>query len=154
MSIINPNNLSPRDLVASWGSNFVNNTTSAFDRMRLQDYIRLVVILGGYALLRPYLMKLGSKMQNKAHEADALDNGAEISPNELRGKIEIPGVEDESEDEEDGDGVGTGKSGDWGRTARVRQRKFIREALEREEARLRESVEEEEDKDIAEFLVD
>ena len=95
-------------------------------------------------------MKLGAKMQTRAHEKDSAEGGesAEVHPNELRGKIAIPGV-DESEDEED-----ESAPGDWGRAARLRQRKFIREALEREEARLRDEAEAESDKEIAEFLVD
>ncbi|KAF2190817.1 DUF1531-domain-containing protein [Zopfia rhizophila CBS 207.26] len=139
-------------LLSTWANNFTRNTSAAFAQMRLQDYIRLIVIIGGYCLLRPYLMKLGAKMQTKAHEKDAVEGAgeAEIHPNELRGKVEIPGVEDSDEEEEDEEA----KPGDWGRNARVRQRKFIREALEREEQRLRDEQEAESDKDIEEFLVE
>ncbi|KAF2865339.1 protein trafficking Pga2 [Massariosphaeria phaeospora] len=137
------------ELLTTWKGNFARNTSAAFDKLRLQDYIRLVVIIGAYALLRPYIIKLGGKLQAQQHERDAADNGAEIHPNDLRGKIEIPGLgdSDEEEDEEDT------QPGQWGRNARVRQRKFIRDALAKEEARLAEEQEVESDKDIEEFLI-
>lgn len=135
-------------LLSTWAGNFQRNTSSAFAELRLQDYIRLVVIIGGYCLLRPWLMKLGAKMQTKSHEADSADTGL-MNPNELRGKVEIPGVDKDSDEEEEGEGT----AGNWGRNARVRQRKFIREALEREEQRLRDEAEAESDKEIEEFLI-
>ncbi|OCL12124.1 DUF1531-domain-containing protein [Glonium stellatum] len=137
-------------LLSTWAGNFQRNTSSAFAELRLQDYIRLVVIIGGYCLLRPWLMKLGAKMQTKSHEADSADTGL-MNPNELRGKVEIPGVDEDSDEEEEEAAAGT--AGNWGRGARVRQRKFIREALEREEKRLREETEAESDKEIEEFLI-
>jgi hypothetical protein len=135
-------------LLSTWAGNFQRNTSSAFAELRLQDYIRLVVIIGAYCLLRPWLMKLGAKMQTKSHEADSADTGL-MNPNELRGKVEIPGVDEDSDEEEEGEGT----AGNWGRNARVRQRKFIREALEREEQRLRDEAEAESDKEIEEFLI-
>jgi hypothetical protein len=135
-------------LLSTWAGNFQRNTSSAFAELRLQDYIRLVVIIGAYCLLRPWLMKLGAKMQTKSHEADSADTGL-MNPNELRGKVEIPGVDEDSDEEEEGEGT----AGNWGRNARVRQRKFIREALEREERRLRDEAEAESDKEIEEFLI-
>lgn len=93
-------------------------------------------------------MKLGAKMQTKSHEADSADTEL-MNPNELRGKVEIPGVDEDSDEEEEGEGT----AGNWGRNARVRQRKFIREALEREEQRLRDEAEAESDKEIEEFLI-
>lgn len=93
-------------------------------------------------------MKLGAKMQTKSHEADSADTGL-MNPNELRGKVEIPGVDEDSDEEEEEEGT----VGNWGRNARVRQRKFIREALKREEQRLRDEAEAESDKEIEEFLI-
>jgi hypothetical protein len=137
------------ELLATWAGNFSRNTSEAFSRLTLKDYIRLIIIMGGYALLRPYIMKIGAKLQMRQHEKDAATGMGEIHPNELRGKVEIPGLDEETDDEDD-----ESAPADWGRTARVRQRKFIREALEKEEQRLREQFEAEDDKDIAEYLVD
>ena len=138
-------------VLKQWADNFVHNTTSTYDKMAAKDYIRLVIIIGSYLLLRPHLLALGAKMQARAHEKDAVEStDAEIHPNELRGgksKIAIPGV-DESTDEET-----EAKPGDWGKKARVRQRKYIRTVLEKEEARLADEQAAESDKEIEQYLV-
>ncbi|KAF2496680.1 DUF1531-domain-containing protein [Lophium mytilinum] len=137
-------------LLRTWSGNLTRNTSSAFASLRLKDYIRLVIIIGGYCLLRPYIMKLGAKLQMQIHEKDGADTGF-MNPNELRGaKIEIPGVE--SDEDDSGDEVHTGADMDFGRKARLRQRKYIREALEREEQRLRDEAEGS-DAEIEEFLL-
>lgn len=88
----------------------------------------------------------------KSHEDEAARAEAEaqakISPNELRGRVEIP----EDTDEED-EAVAEASGPDWGKQARRRQRDMIKKLLDAEEQRLRESQEELEDKDIEEFLV-
>ncbi|KAF2689211.1 DUF1531-domain-containing protein [Lentithecium fluviatile CBS 122367] len=148
-----PTGLPSLATLSTWRDNFVRNTSEAFTKMQARDYIRLVVIIGAYALLRPYIMKIGARLQERQHERDAMEEllPADIHPNELRTgkKFAIPGVE-ESDSEEEGEA----KPGQWGKRARVRQRKFIREKLEEEERRLREAQEEEEDKDIADLLED
>jgi hypothetical protein len=148
-----PQGLPTLETLATWRDNFMRNTSEAFTNMKPEGYIRLVVIIGAYALLRPYIMKIGAKLQERQHERDALEEllPADIHPNELRTgkKFAIPGVE-ESDDEEDGEA----RPGQWGKTARVRQRKFIREKLEEEERRLQEEQEAEDDKDIADLLID
>ncbi|KAF2658459.1 DUF1531-domain-containing protein [Lophiostoma macrostomum CBS 122681] len=144
--------LSISETLSTWKNNFQRNTTNAFADMRPKDYIRLVIIVGTYCLIRPWLMKLGAHMQAKQHKKDSEETAAEIHPNELRGgkgKIEIPGLGD-SDEEEDAEET---QPGQWGRTARVRQRKFIRQTLEKEEKRLRDEQEDESDKEIEEFLV-
>lgn len=137
------------EIMSEWGTNFTTNTAKSFTTMTAKDWIRIVIIVGTYSLLRPYILKLGAKAQNRAHEKDAADTGAEVHPNELRTgkKIEIPGVGD-SDEEEDGEEVVA-----WGKKARVRQRKFIRTAVEKEEKRLADEQEAESDKEIEEFLV-
>jgi len=148
-----PDSIPSWETLATWRDNFYRNSREAFTTMKPQGYIRLVVILGAYALLRPYIMKIGAKLQERQHERDALEEllPADIHPNELRTgkKFAIPGVE-ESDTEEDEEA----KPGQWGKTARVRQRKFIRNKLEEEERRLLAEQEEEEDKDIAHLLED
>lgn len=135
-----------------WKDNLNHNTKAAFTKMSPKDWIRLVVIVGAYLLIRPYLVKLGARQQRKVHERDAAESKAEqeIHPNQLRGgKVEIPGLDD-SDDEEEKEEA---KPGDWGRNARVRQRKFIRETLSKEEERLRDEQEAESDKEIDQYLV-
>jgi len=108
-------------------------------------------------LLRPYIIKLGAKSQMAQHEREAAETEEEakkaaMSPNQLRGAVDIPDDTDD-EDDEKAAAAGTSTAADWGKKARRRQRAVIKKLLDEEERRLRESREEEEDKDIEEFLV-
>ncbi|UPK94741.1 hypothetical protein LCI18_005676 [Fusarium solani-melongenae] len=127
-----------------YGANASNNLSNTFNNMTMQSWIRLVVIVGGYMLLRPYMMKFVTKgAVKKMEEQDEREQRkAQISPNELRGL-----VEEEPEIDQEGDGTGA----DWGQKARVRQRTMLKNLLEAEEQR---RLEEEEDKDIADLLED
>jgi phage-related minor tail protein len=112
-------------------------------------------------LLRPYLIKLVSRNQLAQHEAEnaraeeeaARKAAAKMSPNDLRGgpRVEVP--EDTDSEGEGGDDAADASGPSWGKKARRRQRAMIRKLLEAEEKRLRETKEEEEDKDIEEFLI-
>lgn len=141
-----------RNFVDSRLSNFL----ASFSRLKPEGWIRLVWIVGAYLLLRPYLMKLGARAQERQHEkesAEAAPTGAEVHPNELRGGkkkvgIAIPGAE--SDDEE----TTEAKPGQWGKKARVRQRKYIRSTLEKEEKRLQDEQDQEDLKEIADLLED
>lgn len=117
-----------------------------------KDYIRLLAIVGGYCLLRPYLVRLGGRFQASDHEreiddSEILSSGDKgiISPNLLRGQI--PEDSDEEEEEEGDKGVVS-----WGRKARRRQRGLVRKIVEAEEKRRREEEEADSDKEIEEFL--
>ena len=144
-------------IFSHYTSKAINNFNSTFDRLTLQDYIRLIVIIGAYALLRPHLIKLGARFQAKDHERELdpeeIEQAGKISANSLRGeslkgKVHIPqDTDSESEDE-------ARKTTDWGKKARRRQRKVIRGLLEEEDKRRRELEEDESDKEIQEFLVD
>lgn len=148
---------------------FTRNLKGSFEGMAPEKWIRLVIIVGTYMLLRPYLLKLGGKQQMKQHEKEAAEAEeeaaakAKMSPNELRGhKIQIP---EDSEDDDDNEGEegGEGRDGEdkarssateWGKKARKRQRTMIKKILEAEEKRLQELQDDDEDKDIQEFLTD
>ncbi|KAF7542248.1 hypothetical protein G7Z17_g11747 [Cylindrodendrum hubeiense] len=131
-----------------YGANASNNLSSTFNNMDTKHWIRLIVIVGGYMLLRPYVMKLSTKIAVRKMEAqDAKEKAeaaakAQISPSELRGEVEAA-ITIEA--------VGDGTGADWGQKARVRQRVMLKEMIEADERRIQE---EEDDKDIAEFLVD
>ncbi|KAL1882691.1 hypothetical protein VTK73DRAFT_1603 [Phialemonium thermophilum] len=143
------------NLVSTAGSRFTTNLKGTFANMTPEKWIRLVIIVGAYLLVRPYLLKLGAKIQMQAHDreekeaAAAVAAKAQMSPNQLRGRVEIP---EDSDEEEEQDGIST-TAADWGKKARRRQREVIRRMLDAEERRLREQQEDEEDKDIEEFLV-
>ncbi|BFZ63378.1 hypothetical protein YB2330_004500 [Saitoella coloradoensis] len=54
------------------------------------DYIRIITIIGAYCLLRPYLLKIGAKIQEKDHEramaADEANSIAAVDNPHLRGE--------------------------------------------------------------------
>jgi hypothetical protein len=112
-----------------FASNFWRNITGVFDEMDNKRWIRLVAAVGAYLLLRPYLMKLGEKLQNKQYEKmmGAAQTGpkAKISPNELRGQV---GHVEEEEEVEEVKGVEAGKK------ARKRQQKKASQQQEDEDA--------------------
>ncbi|EEH18431.1 hypothetical protein PABG_00994 [Paracoccidioides brasiliensis Pb03] len=146
----------------TWSTNLKSNLSNSVTSLTLRDYIRLIWIIGGYLFLRPYLdsgfRKLftsnmdKSDAEEKAQEqAEAAVVGsvgarAKLSANVLRGAL---GDNSESNDEEDGTGETTGVP-QWGKSARRRQRRVLRQL---EEAALRHK-EEEDDKDIADLLED
>lgn len=137
-------------LVSLVSDRLTTNVGGSITNMSAQQWIRLVVIVGAYALLRPYIIKLGAKHQEKQFEK-AQEEVAEISPNQLRGELGIP---DASDDDEDDDAQAEATATDWGKKARKRQRNMIKQLLDAEEKRLQETLDEQEDKDIEEFLVD
>jgi hypothetical protein len=129
--------------------NFQRNLSETLSTTTTEKYIRLIVIVGAYALLRPYIMKIGARAQGREHEKevdpDEMAAAAAISPNSLRGQVQVP---DDSSDE------GEGTAGDWGKRARRRQRQMVKKILDAKEELRREQQEDDEDKDIQEFLVD
>lgn len=148
-----------RGLIALAGDRFSTNVQSGFTNMTAEKWIRLIIVAGAYALLRPYIIKLGAKQQMKAHEREAeLDaaEAAKISPNQLRGHVDIP---EDSDDEDLLPGhkkkevTAAVTATEWGKKARRRQRDVIKKLLDAEEERLRLEFEDEEDKDIEEFMV-
>ncbi|KAI0434553.1 protein trafficking Pga2 [Xylaria sp. FL1042] len=136
-------------LISLISDRMTTNVSASITNMTAQQWIRLVAIVGAYALLRPYIIKLGAKHQEKQFEK-AQQETAEISPNQLRGELGIP---EESDDDDDDIGQGESTGADWGKKARKRQRKMIKQLLDAEEQRLQETLDEQEDKDIEEFLI-
>lgn len=133
-----------------FGNNASNNLQETFSRMTIHHWLRLTVIVGGYMLLRPYLMKWSvKKAVRNLEEADEKEKAeaaaVSMTPNELRGAKAL--LNEQLENEDGGDGTGA----DWGQKARVRQRVLLKQMLEQEEQR---RMEDEDDKDIAEFLED
>lgn len=137
--------------VAKYGQNMSNNLHSTFTNMTIQGWIRLIVIVGGYMLLRPYALKwLGKRQFESMEEQERKDREeeeerAKITPNQLRGEKGPAEFEELSDDE------GESTASNWGAKARVRQRTMIKQMLEREERR---RLEEEDDKDIEDLLED
>ncbi|CRJ86983.1 hypothetical protein HYQ45_016078 [Verticillium longisporum] len=124
------------------------NLRSTFTELTYDKFIRIVIVVGAYALLRPYLLKITGRSQMAQHtEANEEAAKAEISPNSLRGQVDIP----EDSDDEGVESAATGA--DWGKKARRRQREVLKMMMDAEEERLAQEQEDEEDKDIEEFLI-
>ena len=165
MNTANPPSTPTLDALLSqlqiYKDNFLTQTQLAFSRLTPQGIIRLVIIVGAYCLLRPYLIKLGGKFQAKDHER-ALDmeeverlRKAEGIGNDkgesLKGRVQIPHDTDSEADEGEEEGA-RGSGVDWGKKARRRQRRVMRELVEAEGRRRKEEEEAASDKEIEEFL--
>ncbi|KAF2143222.1 uncharacterized protein K452DRAFT_225158 [Aplosporella prunicola CBS 121167] len=152
-------------LLSTWGDNLSTQTSKAFNNLGPKDYIRLVVIIGGYLLLRQWLVKLGAHRQLKQLEHQDAEAKRQARAEELadandlrvgakksrKPKIALPGVD--SDDDDSSEEESAVRPGEWGRAARLRQRKFVRDALEKHEQKLQAEAEAESDKDIEEFLI-
>ena len=145
------------NLASTISNRFTTNISQSISSLSAQQWIRLVAIIGAYLLLRPYILKHAAKVQMDRHEkeeaeAEAAADATKLSANDFRGhKIAIPADSDDEEGEDKGAASG---AADWGKKARRRQRDMVRKLLAEHERRLAEEQEDEEDKDIEEFLVD
>jgi hypothetical protein len=67
----------------------VTNSIASFEGMTAQRWIRIIVIIGAYMLLRPYLLGFAAKRQKQQFEAEAeelgLERDAGPNANGLRG---------------------------------------------------------------------
>jgi hypothetical protein len=139
------------DNIRYFALNFLHNIENAFD-MDLRTFIRIVVVVGAYLLIRPYLVQGGAKMQERQHDkviaADKKREGqAKISPNSLRGQVEVP---EDTDSEEEGQATGA----NWGGKARKKQRRALRQILEADEKMRLDAEGDKDDKDIMDLLVD
>lgn len=114
------------------------------------------MIVCTYCLIRPYILKLGAKVQESylvKEQKESDEKWAAMHPNDLRGgrrKVDIPGVESDDEGEDGQNEIVV--KGEWGRKARVRQRKIVRKAMEIHEENLAKTGFESDDEDIADLL--
>ncbi|CCU77434.1 unnamed protein product [Blumeria hordei] len=141
-------------IVKQGGDNLVRNVWGMWDGMRLRDYIRIVVIVGVYLLLRPYLLKFAAKIQAKQNaKSTVTDKSAanvKISPNQLRG-TGMAGSEHDDLGDDENDRTASGA--DLGTKAKRRQKKAIKKTTGEEKKGL-EVQGENEDKEIMDLLID
>jgi hypothetical protein len=137
------------DQIQTYTSRISTNLSKTASRYSLQDYIRLVVIIGAYCLLRPYLIKLGGKFQAKDHERE-IDLDELSSPAAVKNRRAVQAIRDQVPEDTDSEAEDE-KGADWGRGARRRQRLMVRRLLEQAE---KHKDEDEDDKDIADLLED
>ncbi|PGH34601.1 hypothetical protein GX50_02584 [[Emmonsia] crescens] len=155
----------------TWSTNIKTNVSNSVSSLTIRDCIRLIWLIGGYLFLRPYLdagfrklltfnmdksdeeEKERERAETEAANAGSAGAKAKMSANALRGAL---GTGSDSEGEEEEEGVeGTGKAKtqgvpQWGKSARRRQKRVLRQ-LEEAGERLKED---EDDKDIADLLED
>jgi hypothetical protein len=67
----------------------INNSIKSFEGMTPQRWLRIIAIIGGYMLLRPFLLGFAAKRQKAQFEKDAdelgLEREAGPNANSLRG---------------------------------------------------------------------
>lgn len=107
----------------------------------------MILVVCAYVLVRPYIQKFAMRAQNLEHEKE-IDTGAVLSPNSLRGQVDVP--EDTDSEREQGEATGTS----WGKKARKRQRQMLSKVLENDEKRRKEQEDDLDDEDIMDLLVD
>ncbi|USP81042.1 hypothetical protein yc1106_08316 [Curvularia clavata] len=78
------------DNVGEWKNRLVNNSIKSFEEMTAQRWVRIIAIVGGYLLIRPYLLNAAAKKQKQQldREAEELGLGKSDAPdaNDFRGK--------------------------------------------------------------------
>ncbi|KHJ31601.1 putative trafficking pga2 [Erysiphe necator] len=141
--------------VRQGGDNFVRNVTGMWDGMRPRDYIRIVVIVGAYLLIRPYLLKLAAKVQAKEfakHNPSICipSEKGKLSPNDLRDGSQMKVKNDDAENESLGIVSGSG----WGEKARRRQSKNETTNSKLNERQKSDLKDEKKNVNILEYLVD
>jgi hypothetical protein len=127
-------------LLQTWASNFQRNATASLTNLTPKDVIRIIIVVGAYVLiLRPQLLRFAARNQARQH--------AEREPSSTDDSQAV-GISALDPDSDSDDAKGNTRTGEWGRGARLRQRAFVRKALE-------DSGEaDDSDEEIRQFLVD
>ncbi|KAL8949416.1 MAG: hypothetical protein Q9222_004468 [Ikaeria aurantiellina] len=125
--------------IVDWFQNIPRNTQESVQRLTLYGWLRLILVVAAYLLIRPYLMKLAERSQTAAHEKAARSNSA-VTPNMLRGHSKDTDKEEQEE--------ASASAWSWGPKARKRQKMAVAGMVESEMAK---AVDEEEEADV-EFL--
>ncbi|RVD88684.1 uncharacterized protein DFL_002860 [Arthrobotrys flagrans] len=139
--------LTPSLMFRRLQSRISHNLSGTFGNLSGTDYIRLVAIVGGYLLLRPYLQKIGAKYQERDHARTVDENEQDSMAATGQKARVIAGEGYDLDDDESSDEEG------WGRKKRLQQRKERARKKKEIEDRIK-AEEDEEDKDIQEFLHD
>ncbi|CAD6503328.1 BgTH12-02995 [Blumeria graminis f. sp. triticale] len=142
-------------IVKQGGENLVRNVWGMWDGMCLRDYTRIVIIVGGYLLLLPYLLKFAAKIQAKQYakvvDTDASTSSDKLSHNQLWGPGTVDLTHSDSEDIQN-DRIASGA--DWGTKARKRQKRATKIIIEEKEEKMLEAEGDIDDKEIMDLLVD
>ncbi len=78
------------DNVGVWKDRLVNNSMASFEEMTAQRWIRIILIVCAYLLVRPWLLKGAENRQKRLMAQDAadlgLDGGDGPNANDIRGR--------------------------------------------------------------------
>ena len=124
-----------------WFQKIPRNTQTSVQRLGPAEWLRLIAIVIGYLVLRPYLMRLVERKQTSDHEK-VFKSRAPVTPNTLRGE----GEDDRISDYEEAEGMTNSYA--QGNVTRRRQKQVIN-GLVGEEIRKAEDLDDTED---VEFL--
>ncbi|KAK7208079.1 protein trafficking Pga2 [Myxozyma melibiosi] len=116
-----------------------------FDHLKdytIKDYYPIFIIVTGYMLFRPYLMKIGAELQKREHRKA----GAETREAAVKKALSLEDVDEQFEEE-------TVKNV-WGRNARKRQKNVMKQIEKRYERQAEIEANYESDEEIAEFLAE
>ncbi|KAI4240515.1 MAG: hypothetical protein L6R40_005108 [Gallowayella cf. fulva] len=119
--------------IAEWFAKLPRNTQDSVQRLNFYGWLRLILVVVAYLLIRPWLMKLAERSQTAAHEKAAKSSA--IAPKTPRAHAKAA------------DGVGmeesTSSSWSWGPKARRRQKQAVDQTVEKEIMKAEEDDEEE-----------
>ncbi|KAJ4381353.1 hypothetical protein N0V86_003702 [Didymella sp. IMI 355093] len=81
--------------VVEWKDRLVNNSIKSWEEMSAQRWIRIVMIVGAYLLVRPYLLAHAERSRKKRADKEAADLGldAGTTANDFRGGKKTKGDE-------------------------------------------------------------
>jgi hypothetical protein len=75
--------------LVEWKDRLFNNSIKSWEEMTAQRWLRIVVIIGAYMLIRPYLLNHAETSRKRRADKEAaelgLDVGTEMTPNDFRG---------------------------------------------------------------------
>ncbi|KAL8809038.1 MAG: hypothetical protein Q9200_003782 [Gallowayella weberi] len=122
--------------IAEWFAKLPRNTQESVQRLNFYGWVRLILVVAIYLLIRPWLMKLAERSQTASLEKAAKTSA--VTPNVLRGHGQGATEEDSEES--------TSSSWSWGSKTRKRQKQAVDQGVEKE---MWKAEEEDEDEDVA-----
>ncbi|KAL8909529.1 MAG: hypothetical protein Q9207_000209 [Kuettlingeria erythrocarpa] len=90
--------------ITSYLASIPRNTSASIQRLTAYGWLRLILVVAAYLLIRPYLMKLAARGQNRAHDQVLA----------MHGPPETVGGRAREDDEETGAGAGRSSGSDGG----------------------------------------
>lgn len=105
--------------VTVWKDRLLVNSRKSFEEMTAQRWIRIILIIGAYMLVRPYLLRGAENRQKKLRQQEAEELGldAGVSANTFRGKRTLPKGRGERQGRVLGE-VGEEEGGDMGKKSK------------------------------------